>query len=86
METTASMDTGPGRIDTLRLGVKKLLLSKLAGEEIHADGHAKIREEVERMETPTEIDGPLPDRRELKLSLFHPSINGLVVSHNLVRT
>ena len=68
METTVSMVTGLGKTDGLRLGVKKLLQFKLPGEEIHADGNAKIREEVERMETPTERDGPLPDRRVLKSS------------------
>ncbi len=68
METTVSMGTGLGKTDGLRLGVKKLLQSKLPGEEIHADGNAKIREEVERMETLIERDGPLPDRRVLKSS------------------
>ena len=86
METTVSMGTGLGKTDGLRLGVKKLQQSKLPGEEIHADGNAKIREEVERMVTPKGRDGPLPDRRELRLSLFLLSINGLVVSHSLVRT
>ena len=85
-EITASMDTGLGKTDGLRLGVKKLLQSKLAGEEIHVDGHVLTREEAERTETPTERDGPLPGRRELRSSLFLHSINGLVVSHSLVRT
>ena len=80
------MGTGLGKTDGLRLGVKKLLQSKLAGEEIHVDGHVLTREGAEKMVTPTERGGPLPDRRELILSLFLLSINGLAVSHSLVRT
>ena len=85
METTANMAIGLGKTDGFKPGARKLPQSKLLGEETHVDGHAKTREEAERMETPTEKDGLLLDRRALKLSLFLLSISGLAAKQVLVR-